>query len=51
MALDASLDAWRGAAAAAAAGLAGAGVAVTRKEYEERGADCLRVKGMLQRYY
>lgn len=51
LALDPSMDAWRGAAAATAAGFAGAGVAVTRQEYEERGADYLRTKGLVQRYY
>lgn len=51
MALDPSIDAWRGAAAAVAAGHAGAAVAVTRQEYEECGADCLRRKGLLERYY
>ena len=44
-------EAWRGAAGAAARGLAGAGVAVTRQQYEEHGAERLKGRGVVARYY
>ena len=49
-ALDPSLDAWRGAAGAAGAGLA-AQYCMTRQEYEEQGAERLRHRGVLERYF
>ena len=49
-ALDASLDAWRGAAGAAQGGLTQR-VAISRAEYEEHGAERLRLRGVLTHYY